>query len=93
MISVQAETIARTNKIAVKGLMNALQSLLKRDSFLPWVTLLSPWSSRSCSTWFVCQAFLRSAQGANTFFLEFSAANFSLSLTDRGEPCLLRFLF
>ena len=40
MISVQAETIARTNKIAVKGLMNALQSLLKRDSFLPWVKRL-----------------------------------------------------
>ena len=41
-ISVMAETSAKQNRMAVKGLMKAPASRLVRDFFFSWVTLLLP---------------------------------------------------
>ena len=49
-ISVNADTTARASKIIVNGLTKALQIRISSDSFLPCVTILSPYRPRACST-------------------------------------------
>ncbi len=45
MMSVKVETIARINRMAVKGFTNASKTLFKIESLLPFVTILEPYSS------------------------------------------------
>ena len=49
-MSVAAEMMARKNRIAVKGLTNASESLRASDFFLPRVTTLRPLSASLCAT-------------------------------------------